>query len=89
VAYGPLVRDFNLLLTVSAQRPSLVRLARVPHDAGDAEEFGVTWRIAEQIVTVELDASLSVPRLLPVGGIGESIASGFASAAARELNRSR
>lgn len=89
VAYGPLVRDFNLLLAVDAQRPGRVTLTRIPHDSSDPERFEVTWRIDPGQVNVELRANLSVPRLLPVGGIGESIASGFAGAAAAALSRTR
>jgi ribosome-associated toxin RatA of RatAB toxin-antitoxin module len=89
VSYGPLVRDFNLLLAVTADRPSLVALSRIPHDADDPEEFRVTWRIDDSSISIDLDANLSVPRLLPVGGIGESIAYGFVNAAARALSRNR
>jgi hypothetical protein len=89
VAYGPLARDFDLILDIEAVAPERVTLRRVPHDSADPERFQVAWTIGEGTVTVALDASLSVPRLLPVGGIGESMASGFVEAAARALSRSR
>src|SRR5579884_2358825 len=88
VAAGPLVRDFNLLLAVSTVQPTLVRLARIPHDASDEEQFDVTWRLEQHSGTriqLDLEASLSVPRLLPIGGLGDSLADGFARAAASAL----
>ena len=89
VAYGPLVRDFDLTLAITASEPTSVQLTRVPHDSRDPEQFEVTWTIADGTITVSLDANLSVPRLLPVGAIGQSMASGFVEAAARALSRSR
>jgi hypothetical protein len=88
VAAGPLVRDFDLLLAVSTVLPTLVRLARIPHDASDHEQFDVTWRLEDRgdtRIQLALDATLSVPRLLPIGGIGDSMADGFVRAAARAL----
>jgi Polyketide cyclase / dehydrase and lipid transport len=89
VAYGPLVRDFDLTLAITSEEPHTIRLTRVPHDMSDPEEFEVAWTVADGAITVTLDARLSVPRLLPVGGIGESMARGFVEAAARALSRSR
>jgi hypothetical protein len=94
VALGPLVRDFRLLLAVSRQPPGRIALTRIAHDRTDREEFEVSWRLREGAQTSEgaqteigvtLDANLSVPRLLPVGGLGEGVAQGFVSAAARAL----
>jgi ribosome-associated toxin RatA of RatAB toxin-antitoxin module len=89
VSVGPLVRDFDLLLAVEADRPSLVRLSRIRHDESDLEEFQVTWHLDQQNggtrIRLELDAHLSVPRLLPLGGLGDSLAQGFVEAAARAL----
>jgi hypothetical protein len=88
VAYGPLVRDFDLLLAVRAQPPT-VTLDRVPHHPGDREQFRVTWRATDgprTRIELELDANLSVPRLVPVGGVGDGLARGFVDAAARELS---
>ena len=36
-------------------------------------------------IGLDLAASLDVPRLLPVGGIGEAMAEGFVAAAANQL----
>jgi hypothetical protein len=88
VAHGPLVRDFKLTLAVSTPAPDTIRLVRVAHGRDDPEEFEVTWRVQQDgrvEIALALDANLSVPRLLPVGGVGESLASGFVAAAARAL----
>ncbi len=89
VAYGPLVRDFDLLLAITVDSPGTVRLARIPHGPSDPERFDVTWHAAEAARTrieLRLEANLSVPRLVPVGGIGAQLARGFVDAAARELS---
>jgi hypothetical protein len=89
---GPLVRDFHLSLAVTVQEYTTVRLTRIPHDPSDAERFEVTWHLepgAETQMRVTLEASLSVPRLVPVGGIGDSMAAGFVTAAAAALEKPR
>ncbi len=89
VAHGPIVRDFELLLAVHAEPSSSVRLERVPHGASDGERFEVLWHLRPGRATelrVELRASLAVPRLLPLGGVADAIAGGFARAAAAELD---
>jgi hypothetical protein len=92
VARGPIVKDFDLTLAVTIDRPHTVKLTRVPHQPTDQERFGVTWRLEGANGTrirLELDANLDVPRFLPLGGIGDSIAQGFVAAAARELAKRR
>lgn len=87
-AAGPLVKDFRLLLSVSTERPRSVRLTRIPHDGSDRERFDVAWRLhegAQTQIVLALKANLSVPRFLPVGGIGDTLANGFVTAAARAL----
>lgn len=88
VAYGPLEKDLELLVSLTVDPPSRVVLARVPHSASDSEEFEVRWLLeddAQRHLTVELHASLEVPRFLPVGQLADSFAKGFAEAAARAL----
>lgn len=89
LAQGPLQRDFDLDLAVSEPEPGVVRLARIPHDRRDAEVFTVTWRVsangAGSRIALALDANLDVPRFLPVGAVGTSLAEGFVAAAARAL----
>jgi ribosome-associated toxin RatA of RatAB toxin-antitoxin module len=91
VVQGPLTKDFNLQLAVRTEPPATVKLVRLTHGPSDREHFLVTWRVTETPrtrISVELDADLSVPRFVPVGGIGDGLAKGFVSAAARALESS-
>ena len=91
VSVGPLARDFHLELQVSTSPPTVVRFTRIPHHAGDDERFEVLWKLegtAQTAVTLELNANLSVPRLLPLTGVGDSMAQGFVAAAAKALGDS-
>ncbi len=91
VAHGPLVKDFELLLAVDVEPPGTVALRRIAHGASDQQRFAVTWRLRGEAhgtrLALELEADLSVPRLLPVGGVGDAIAAGFVRAAVDELER--
>lgn len=85
---GPLVKDFDVVLDISVAQASTVSLVRIPHDRSDQERFEVSWHVHADVVTrleVVLSANLSVPRLLPLGGIGDAIAGGFVTAASRTL----
>lgn len=86
VAYGPLTRDFNLLLDVAAQGPSQVKLTRIPHEPPDAERFEVTWLVEPGRIELRMYANLSIPRLVPVSGMGESFAGDFVAAAKKALD---
>jgi ribosome-associated toxin RatA of RatAB toxin-antitoxin module len=91
VSHGLIVKDFMLMLAVDVERPSTVTLSRIPSGPSDRQRFAVTWRLEDEGQTrirLELDANLSVPRLVPVGGIGEAMAEGFVSAATRALDES-
>jgi Polyketide cyclase / dehydrase and lipid transport len=91
LVYGPVTRDFNRLLMAVRAEPPTVALVRARRGVADAQDVQVTWRVAEgprTRIELRLDATLSVPRFLPVGGIGDGIAGGFVDAAARELARS-
>jgi ribosome-associated toxin RatA of RatAB toxin-antitoxin module len=89
VAHGPLIKDFNLLLAIRIDRPAMVKLTRIPHGPSDSEQFEVTWRLEHALdatrISLELDANLSVPRLVPLGSVGDAMAQGFVSAAFRAL----
>ena len=91
VARGPLVKDFDLLMNVAAERPAAVTLTRIRHGPSDQEQFEVRWRLGEEAagtsVRLDVEATLSVPRLVPVGGIGDAVAEGFVAAALKELMR--
>lgn len=87
VMAGPVARDFDLVMAVDVQRPDTVRLTRVS-DSGSEQRFDVTWRLSEDEATrieLELYANINAPRFLPLGGIGDSIANGFVTAATAEL----
>jgi polyketide cyclase/dehydrase/lipid transport protein len=88
-AAGPVSRDLELLLAVT-HGPGEVMLSRVPHKPTDRERFEVRWIVdaagdGGSRIEVSLAAALDVPRLVPLGGIGESMAGGFVAAAARQL----
>jgi hypothetical protein len=88
VSRGPLSRDLELMLAVSVDGLSVVRLTRLPYDPTDAEEFELIWRVqagTETRIALELTANLDLPRALPLGGLGEAMAQGFVSAAGRAL----
>jgi Polyketide cyclase / dehydrase and lipid transport len=90
---GPIQRDFDLLMEVTSETGGVIRLARIGHDDADSEELSATWRIGagspggRTRIAVDVTARLEVPRLLPLGGIGDAVARDFVSAAARELDR--
>lgn len=91
LSWGPVVRDFDLVLGVVLEPVTTVRLARVS-DAPSASAFEATWRLRETAATelgVDLRATLDVPRFMPLGGIGDAIAGGFVEAAARRLGAAR
>ena len=84
LSVGPLNKDFPLLMAVTVQPPDTVKLAKV----GGNARFDVTWRLRDGKQTrlaLDLDANLDAPRFLPLGGIGDSVAQGFVSAARAEL----
>jgi hypothetical protein len=87
LAQGPLQRDFQLTLAVSEPGGGVIVLERERHSPSDPERLAVTWRVQEGQISLILDAVLDVPRLLPLGGLGESLARGFVAAAARALAR--
>jgi ribosome-associated toxin RatA of RatAB toxin-antitoxin module len=90
VAVGPLVRNFDLLMDITRQEGTEVRLTRVRHGPSDPERFEVVWRVGRERPTrlqLDLAATLDVPRLVPVGGVGDRVAQGFVEAAERELDK--
>jgi ribosome-associated toxin RatA of RatAB toxin-antitoxin module len=91
VAQGPLVRDFKVHMAVTLQRPELIELRRLPKEPSDREEMVVTWRLRPAgggtEVQASLQAKLSIPAFLPVGGIADTMARGFLDAALSQLGR--
>lgn len=90
VAAGPLVRDFDLVMDVSFREGEEVSLSRARREGSD-DRFDVVWRVEVGPPTrlvIELTATLDVPRLVPLGGVGDRLAQGFVDAANRELDGS-
>ena len=86
LAHGRIQRDFTLHMEVTREPPRLVELRRLPKHPGDQEQVVISWRLSSQgpqrtRVEVELAAKLDLPRFLPLGGVADSIANGFLSAA--------
>lgn len=87
LSWGPVVKDFDLVLAVEVEPSTIVRLVRVS-DRPSVNRFDVTWRVRDAGAThidLDLRATLDLPRFLPLGGIGNAIAGGFVDAAARQL----
>ena len=86
VAHGALARDFDLTMAITSEPPGIVRLAKL--SSGSQQRFDVVWRLSRGTPTeirIELEASLNVPRFLPLGGVGDALAAQFVTAAGREL----
>lgn len=88
LSYGPVARDLDLLLAVRVRRPSLVQLRHVPRGPASGASFDATWQLDDRAGThlsLELDANMPVPQLVPLGGVGDAFASGFMQAAVTKL----
>ena len=88
VAREPVVREFNLVMAVAIDPPRSVDLTRIREDPSDSERFAFAWRLEPEggtRIRLNMDANLSVPRFLPLGRIGDSLAEDFVAAAAKAL----
>jgi len=89
VRHGPITRDFDLTMAVQVDSPGgTVMLSRIPHHGRDGEKFDVTWRLSgagPTQIRLDLAANLDVPRIVPLGGVGDAMAAGFVNSATREL----
>jgi hypothetical protein len=88
VERGPLTRDFDLLFDVNVDPSGTVALKRIPHEGSDKERFDVTWKVdggQRTRIELRLAANLDVPRLIPLGGVGDAMAGDLVSAATRAL----
>ena len=86
VSAGPMTTDFDLLMAVTVEPPATVKLTKV----GGNAKFDVIWRLTDgenTRIELQLDANLDVPRFVPLGDVGNSVAQGFVSAASAELAR--
>jgi hypothetical protein len=85
-AIGPIARDVELRLEVSAAQANRVTLTRLPNEPEDPERFVATWHLdragtAETTIRLELEADLDLPRLAPVGELANNLARAFVAAA--------
>jgi hypothetical protein len=91
VSRGPLSHDFDVVLAVLLAPLRTVTLTRLPHERRDREQFQMSWHLEPEAsvtrIRLALDATLSIPRLVPVGGIGNELAREFVAAAERALTR--
>jgi hypothetical protein len=88
LSYGPVSRDLDLLLAVRVRRPDLVQLTHVPRGRSSGTAFDATWRLEDHGQThldLDLDATMPVPRLVPLAGVGDAFAVGFMQAAVGRL----
>jgi Polyketide cyclase / dehydrase and lipid transport len=88
VRHGPITRDFDLTMDVQVDPAGVVKLSRIPHHGADGEKFDVIWSVSgdgPSQIGLDLAADLNVPRFLPLGDVGDSIALGFVNAAATAL----
>lgn len=87
VARGGLEREFNLLLAVVLDTSGSVKLTRVT-DHPTNQEFSATWTLrptASTRIALELDAKLRIPWYIRAGGVGDTIAQAFVTAASSRL----
>ncbi len=88
LSYGPVSRDLDLLLAVHVRQPDLVQLTHVPRGQSSGTAFEATWQLkdhGETRLELELDATMPVPRLVPLAGVGDAFAVGFMQAAVETL----
>lgn len=89
IAIGPLKSDYELRIAVRGRREHEVILERLPYDESDREQFRVTWRFNPldgfTEIRLQIEARLDVPRLVPLGGLGDRLAAGFVEAACKAL----
>jgi hypothetical protein len=86
---GPITREFDPVLSVDVTPPGTVTLTRIPRGPSDAERFQVNWNCDEVTAGTKIElvllASLSVPRFVPMTGVGEALGRGFLDAAVKAL----
>jgi hypothetical protein len=87
VARGTLVKEFQLLLAIAIDPPGSVTLTRVT-DHPTNQEFTAVWLVRpgnSTRISLQLEANLRVPALVPAAGIPDEIANAFVAAASRAL----
>ena len=80
-------RDFHLTMTVKVDPRGHVALNKVKADSSDPP-FDVVWQMSEHdgtVIKLDIDTALPLSRFVPLGGVGNSIAKSFVSAASQAL----
>jgi hypothetical protein len=85
IAIGPFSKDLPFELSVTRPGEGRVTLSRLSQHPGDEESFELRWEVSPGSLSVELDANLAVPRLVPTGGIGDAMAASLVRRATREI----
>jgi ribosome-associated toxin RatA of RatAB toxin-antitoxin module len=92
VAQSPLVKDFDLVMSVQATPIESVVLTRVPNDPSDRERLEIDWRLHPDAGTrIEVGFHAATPRLpsfVPLGGVGDEVAGTLLRAAVKALDGS-
>jgi ribosome-associated toxin RatA of RatAB toxin-antitoxin module len=90
VAQSPLIKDFELVMSVQAKPVESVLLTRVPSEPSDRERLEIDWRLEPDAVTrIEVGFHAATPRLpsfVPLGGAGDEIADTLLRAALKALD---
>ncbi len=86
VPVGPISMDVDLTLALGTDRLDRVTLTRLPNDSEDSETFVADWwldqrRPEETAIRLDLEADIDVPRLVPLGDVGDRLARSFVDAA--------
>jgi Polyketide cyclase / dehydrase and lipid transport len=87
LAVGPLAHDFHFEVTVKVGAGSVI-ISRIPDASDDEHRLEIHWRVGTGELGVEIKARIDVPRFVPVGRAGDSVAQGFVAAAKREIDGS-
>jgi hypothetical protein len=91
VAQSPLLKDFELVMSVQAKPIESVLLTRVANEALDRERLEIDWRLhpdAGTRIEVSFHAvTPRVPSLVPLGRVGDEVADTLLRAAVTALDR--
>jgi hypothetical protein len=90
VPVGPISMDIDLTLALGTDHRDRVTLTRLPNDSEDTETFVADWwleqrRPAETAIRLDLEGDIDVPRVVPLGDVGDRLALGFVDAAVAAL----
>ncbi len=88
IAQSPINRDLEVVLALSTEPISAVRLSRVPHGPSDPERLKIVWGVRpgrETTIELEFRATVSLPSLLPLPGVGNTVAQSLLGRAKRAL----